>query len=77
MEEIQKAKLGIILNSIGFCVGLCTLVIDVIPVIAVGAIIFCPVYAGKSLGKYRKLKRLQLKGLRPLDLASPPEFFGL
>ncbi|HET6457882.1 MAG TPA: hypothetical protein VFG24_03260 [Nitrosopumilaceae archaeon] len=77
MDEIQKAKRGIILNSIGFCVGLCTLVIDVIPVIAIGAIIFCPIYAIKDLRKYRKLQRLQLERSRPLESTSTTEFFGL
>lgn len=71
MDEMQKAKRGIILNSIGFCVGLTTLLIDVIPVIAIGAIIFCPIYAIKDLRKYRKL-RLQLERFRPLDSTTLP-----
>jgi len=77
MDEIQKAKSGIILNSIGFCVGLATLVIDVIPVIAIGAILFCPYYAVKSLRKYRKLKKLQLEKSRPLGSTGPQEYFHL
>lgn len=67
MDEIQKAKRGIILNGIGFCVGVGTLVIDVIPVIAIGAIIFCPYLAYKDWRKYQKL--LKLKSL-------PSEPFG-
>ena len=75
MDEIQKAKRGIILNSIGFCVGLATLIIDVIPVIAVGAIIFCPYFAIKDLRKYKKLVRLQLEKQRPFDSSVPEPFF--
>jgi len=56
MDEIQKAKTGILLNSVGFGIGLATLFIDIIPVIAIGAIIFCPYYAFKNLKKYRMLK---------------------
>ena len=67
MDEIQKAKRGIILNSIGFCIGLTTLLIDVIPVIAIGAIIFCPYLAIRDLRKYRRLVRLQLLPPRPYD----------
>ena len=62
MDEIQKAKRDTILYSVGFCFGLATLLIDAIPVIAIGAIIFCPIYAIKSLRKYRKL---QLEKSRP------------
>ncbi|OLE40986.1 MAG: hypothetical protein AUG16_01780 [Thaumarchaeota archaeon 13_1_20CM_2_39_20] len=76
MDEIQKAKRDGILNAVGFCIGLATLLIDVIPVIAIGAIIFCPYYAIKSLRKYRKLKELQLKS-GPLGSASPQEYLHL
>ena len=73
MDEIQKAKRGIILNSIGFCVGLATLVIDVIPVIAIGAIIFCPYCAIKDLRKYRMLTKLHLERQGPFDPMGVPE----
>ena len=63
MDEIQKAKTGILLYSAGFGIGLATLFIDVIPVIAVGAIIFCPYYAVKSLKRYRMLKVRQIEVL--------------
>jgi len=74
MDEIQKAKRDGILNAVGFCIGLATLLIDVIPVIAVGAIIFCPYYAVKNVRKYRKLK-LQLERSRLVGSASPPRIF--
>ena len=77
MDEIQKAKRDGILNAVGFCIGLATLLIDVIPVIAIGAIIFCPYYAIKNLRKYRKLKELQLVRSRPLGSASPQEYLHL
>ena len=73
MDEIQKAKRGIILNSIGFCVGLATLLIDLIPVIAIGAIIVCPYFAIKDLRKYRMLKKHQLERQGPFDPTSVPE----
>jgi len=57
MDEIQKAKRGSILHAMGFCLGLAILVIDVIPVIAMGAIIFCPYYAVKDFKKYMMLTR--------------------
>ncbi len=77
MDEIQKAKRDSILYAVGFCIGLATLLIDVIPVIAVGAIIFCPYYAVKSLRKYKKLVKLQLAGSKPLGSTSPQEYFHL
>lgn len=75
MDEIQKAKRGVVLNSIGFCVGVATLLIDVIPVIAIGAIIFCPYLAIKDFRKYQKLVRLQSMPPKPYDPASVPEPF--
>jgi len=63
MDEIQKAKTGILLYAAGFGIGLATLFIDFIPVIAIGAIIFCPYYAVKNLKKYRMLKVGQLEVL--------------
>jgi len=36
MDEIQKAKTGILLYAAGFGIGLATLFIDFIPVIAIG-----------------------------------------
>ena len=77
MDEIQKAKRGIILNCVGFCIGLCTLLIDIIPVIAIGAIIFCPIYAIKDLKKYQQLKRSQLEQSSPYGSSTPQEYFGL
>ena len=77
MDEIQKAKRGVVLNSIGFCVGLATLLIDVIPVIAVGAIIFCPYFAIKDLRKYRMLTKLHLEKPGPFDPTSVPESYHM
>jgi hypothetical protein len=65
MDEIQKAKRGVVLNSLGFCVGVATLLIDAIPVIAIGAIIFCPYFAIKDFRKYQKLVRLQSMSPEP------------
>ncbi|MGQ0795414.1 MAG: hypothetical protein ACT4N5_04425 [Nitrosopumilaceae archaeon] len=70
MDEIQKAKRGIILNSIGFCVGVGTLVIDVIPVIAIGAIIFCPYLAYKDWRKYQKLMKFKSVPSEPFGPAT-------
>ena len=77
MDEIQKAKRDAVLYTLGFCIGIATLVIDTIPIIAVGAIIFCPYYALKSLKKYRKLVRLQFESSKPLGSSLPPEPFHL
>ncbi len=49
MDEIKKAKRGMILNGIGFSIGIATLMIDVIHVIVLGAVIFCPIYSIKNL----------------------------
>ena len=76
MDEIQKAKQESILYSIGFCVGLATLLIDTIPVIAVGAIIFCPYYAVKKFRKYRKLK-LQSRGSELSSFTASQEYLPL
>jgi hypothetical protein len=75
MDEIQKAKRGVVLNSLGFCVGVATLLIDIIPVIAIGAIIFCPYLAIKDFRKYQKLVRLQSMPTKPDDPVSVPEPF--
>ncbi len=77
MDEIKKAKRGMILNGIGFCIGIATLMIDVIPVIAIGAVIFCPIYAIKNLSTYRKLKKLQSENLIPLGSEETTEYFQL
>ena len=80
MDEIQKAKREAILHTMGFCFGLATLVIDVIPVIAIGAIIFCPYYAVKNFRKYRKLlrlQRLQFEKPRPAEPTITPQYFHL
>jgi len=58
---MRKTKLGILFYALGFGIGLATLFIDVIPIIAVGAIIFCPYYAIKNFKKYRILKTGNLK----------------
>ncbi len=66
MDEIQKAKTRIILNIVGFSVGVTTFLVETIPIIAIGAIIFCPIDAVRTLRKYRELKRLQLEpSVRP------------
>jgi len=76
MDEIRKAKRDTILYSLGFCIGVATLLIDTIPVIAIGAIIFCPYYAVKSFLRYKRLVKLQL-GRPQAGPSLPPEPFHL
>jgi hypothetical protein len=68
MEELYKAKRDTILYSLGFCIGIATLLIDTIPVIAIGAIIFCPYYAVKSFRRYRRLMKFQFERSQARDL---------
>ena len=60
MDEIQKAKLSIVLNTAGCGIGIATLLINTIPIVAIGLMIFCPYSAIRGFMKYRKLKNYEL-----------------
>ena len=64
LKEIRNAKIGVAGNTAGFPVGVGITYATIFSptlsyfVVAWGAIIFCPIYAVKSLFRLRKLKKL-------------------
>lgn len=63
LKEIRNAKIAVAGNTAGFLVGVGITYATIFSpslsyfIVAWGAIIFCPIYAVKSLMKLRKLKK--------------------